>query len=201
MNIKHLITLSLATVLLLPPVFSSSVLLPSVQAAPTKPPKACTAKEYRQFDFWLGQWEVKDNNAKVVGSSHIQSILAGCGLSESWTSASGNKGVSYNFYDNTVGQWHQTWIDAQGGALYLDGQFSDGKMVLQGKTPDKKGGFTLQKISWTLLPDKRVTQYWQTSSDDGKTWTDAFLGFYSKQTPSKQAPSKQAPIKQAAKKP
>lgn len=152
-----------------------------VQAADQKPPAACVSKEYRQFDFWLGNWTVKGGKGKVVGHSQIASIVNGCGLSESWTSASGNHGVSYNFFDNSTGHWHQTWIDVQGSALYLNGNFSDGKMVLTGETTDKKGVKTGQKISWSKLPDGRVKQHWEISKDNGKSWSDAFVGYYSKQ--------------------
>jgi hypothetical protein len=115
-------------------------------SAPAKP-ASCTTKEYRQFDFWLGDCSVKDDKGKLLGHNKIKAILNGCALSESWTSAAGNPGNSYNFYDKATKQWHQTWIDAQDDALYLNGKLTNGKMVLQGKTPDSKGVITLQRIS------------------------------------------------------
>ncbi|MFT4927670.1 MAG: hypothetical protein ACI8WB_003783 [Phenylobacterium sp.] len=153
------------------------------QTAPTTPPPACQTKEYRQFDFWLGQWQVKDGKGNIVGHSKITSIVKGCAISENWTSAGGNHGVSYNFYDNTVNQWHQTWIDVQGSALYLDGSFDQQKaaMVLSGETINAKGVKTLQRISWSQLADASVKQHWQTSTDGGKNWADAFVGYYFKQ--------------------
>jgi hypothetical protein len=38
---------------------------PPAVAAP-KPP-ACIAPEHRQFDFWLGEWEVRGPAGKLVG--------------------------------------------------------------------------------------------------------------------------------------
>lgn len=57
------------------------------QTAPTnaqrkRPPPACTAAEYRQFDFWIGDWQVFDKTGKQVGTSHIEAILGGCVIAE-----------------------------------------------------------------------------------------------------------------------
>ena len=91
----------------------------------------------------------------------------------------GVPGVSYNFYDAAEKKWHQTWVDQTGGALYLDGGLVDGKMVLSGNRPGKDGN-TVQRITWTPLDDGRVKQHWEVSKDDGKSWSDAFVGFYKK---------------------
>ena len=140
--------------------------------------KACSAPEYRQFDFWIGDWDVYSAKDQLVGHNKIFPILDGCALSENWTNVKGIPGVSYNFYDSAKGQWHQTWISQTGGALYLNGHFVDGKMVLSGETKGKDGKVTIQRITWTPLADGSVKQHWQVSKDDGKTWTDAFVGFY-----------------------
>ena len=146
--------------------------------------KPCTSAPYRHFDFWLGRWKVLDESGKHVGDSNIQSIMNGCAISEQWTSVSGYRGVSYNFYDRSKQQWHQTWIGVDGNPLYLDGKLiTDNsvskKMVLQGQTKAKDGKILKQKITWTLLIDGRVSQHWQVSKDQGKTWSDSFFGFYS----------------------
>ncbi len=137
--------------------------------------KTCSSPEYRQFDFWIGDWEVKDANGKVVGFNKILPILDGCALSENWTSVNGNPGVSTNFYDKSTKQWHQTWIDNSGGSLYLNGKLIDGVMVLTDKAENSD---SIQKISWTLLDDGRVKQHWQSSKNKGETWADVFVGFY-----------------------
>ena len=149
-------------------------------ASASAPNKPCSAAEYRAFDFWIGEWEVKDANNKVVGHNKIFPILNGCALSENWTSVKGNTGVSYNFYDRAEQKWHQTWVDQSGGALYLNGNLNDSQMTLAGTRPNAQGNPTLHKISWTPLDDGRVKQQWKSSSDKGKTWNDIFVGFYSK---------------------
>ncbi len=140
----------------------------------------CQSAEHKQFDFWIGDWEVKDSSGKLVGHNSIFPILNGCALSENWTSAAGNNGVSYNFFDKSSKQWHQTWIDDSGSPLYLNGSYINNQMVLQGEQTNAQGSTSLHKITWTLLDDGRVSQYWQLSNDEGKTWNDIFLGFYNR---------------------
>jgi hypothetical protein len=139
--------------------------------------KACGSPEHRQFDFWIGDWEVKNAAGKIVGTNKITSILDGCALSENWTSAAGNPGVSTNFYDKKTKLWHQTWVDNSGGTLYLNGELVNGVMVLTDKADNND---SIQKISWTPLEDGKVKQHWESSKDNGRTWTDVFVGFYQK---------------------
>ena len=49
---------------------------------PAKKPPACTAAEFHQFDFWVGDWEVTSPQGKAAGSNHIESVLDGCAISE-----------------------------------------------------------------------------------------------------------------------
>ena len=144
--------------------------------------KSCTGPEHRQFDFWLGEWDVFDEAGELVGHNHIYPVLEGCALSENWTSVNGSPGKSYNFYDAAENKWHQTWIDQSGGALYLDGGLVDGSMVLSGPRPAEKGGSEIHRITWTQLKDGSVKQHWQSSSDGATQWQDVFVGYYRKKT-------------------
>ena len=146
-----------------------------------KQPPGCTAPEHRQFDFWLGDWVVRGPAGKVVGENHLTSLHKGCVVQENWTGTGGFTGSSLNAYDATRKKWHQTWMDVSGGILLLEGEFAEGRMQLSGKSPpDAQGMIALQRITWTPLPDGRVRQHWETSSDVGRTWTTAFDGYYSK---------------------
>ena len=140
--------------------------------------KPCAAPQYRQFDFWLGSWDVTEKG-KAAGTNRIESILGGCALHESWQGAGGSRGNSINFYDAPRGLWHQTWIDAAGNGLVLEGRYENGAMRLEGKRPGAAPGTTdLHRITWTPLADGKVRQLWETSSDNGKTWTEVFDGLY-----------------------
>lgn len=145
---------------------------------PASPP-ACAAPEHRQFDFWIGTWDVTLPNGKVAGTNRIEPILGGCALRESWTGASGGAGTSYNVYDRSRKVWHQTWVDARGNLLQLEGGFAGGRMTLQGETVDSTGSKEQQRIVWTPIAAGEVRQLWE-SSRDGATWTVVFDGRYRK---------------------
>ena len=153
------------------------------QTAPAAKPPPCGAAAHRQFDFWLGQWEVRDPTGKVVGHNRIEAAHGGCALIEHWTSVQGVTGTSVNIYDRDRRQWHQTWVDSGGGLLQLDGGRSDAAMVLVGDAfdADAPGRTSRQRITWTPQADGRVRQLWESSSDGGKTWTVVFDGLYARQ--------------------
>jgi hypothetical protein len=149
-------------------------------ASNTKLP-SCAAAEYRQFDFWQGDWDVRDASGKIVGRNRIVPLQGGCALQENWTGAGGVSGTSLNIYDNDRRRWHQTWIDNSGGLLQLDGGIVNGAMVLRGESisADAPSKTVLQRITWTPQPDGRVRQLWESSIDAGKTWSIIFDGIYS----------------------
>ena len=147
-----------------------------------QPPRDCTAAEHRQFDFWVGDWDVQHASGKPAGHNRITSIHGGCALHEEWRGTSGFSGSSLNVFDRERKRWHQTWVDSSGGLLRLDGVFADGAMTLSGTTaeagpPEKR---TLQRIRWTPQPDGRVRQLWEASDNDGRDWRVVFDGWYSK---------------------
>jgi hypothetical protein len=148
------------------------------------PPKlpACTTAEHRQFDFWIGRWEVFTPDGKKAGDNHIEAIDGGCALIERWRGNGGFTGTSLNSWDAQARQWRQHWIDNQGGLLQLTGGLESGSMVLasNGPDPEKPAALLRQRIRWTLLPDSAVRQHWQTSRDDGATWATEFDGRYVK---------------------
>lgn len=150
----------------------------AAQSAPT--PAQCREPEYRQFDFWVGEWDVTLPDGKTAGHNRIEPILGGCALRESWTGAGGLAGTSYNVYDRSRKVWHQTWVDGQGNLLQLEGGFASGRMTLQGETVDSAGAKARQRIIWEPTGPGGVRQLWETSSDGGATWTVAFDGRYRK---------------------
>jgi hypothetical protein len=150
------------------------------QPAPAAPPRQdCTAPEHRQFDFWIGEWDVVAQGT-TAGRNRISADLKGCVIVENWTAKGGGRGSSLNFYDRITRVWYQSWIDEQGGALLLKGGLRDGRMVLQSEpVPNPKGDSTVQRITWT--PEENgLRQLWESSADGGKTWKSVFDGKYVK---------------------
>lgn len=150
---------------------------PSPSPSPFVSP--CLAPEYRQFDFWVGDWDVLDPAGNVVGTNNITREYDGCVVQEHWEARGPQKqvGSSFNTYNPATRQWHQTWVDSTGGFLLLGGGFADGRMVLSGDMTNKRGRLR-HRIAWTPQSDGRVRQFWETSADNGKTWKPAFDGLY-----------------------
>lgn len=144
----------------------------------------CAAPEFRQFDFWLGEWDVVNAAGATLGKNTITRVHGGCVLQEQWGSAKGNTGSSVSFYDPRTKKWHQFWVDSSGLAwLSYDrdgnpatarGTFHDGMMEMISDPATRP----LVRGTWRLLPDGRVRQAFEQSNDGGKTWKLSFEGFY-----------------------
>lgn len=150
-------------------------------AAPPSPAPACSAPEHRQFDFWVGEWEVRDAQGQLAGTNTITRILGGCALHEAWRGNGGMSGSSLNAFDAGRRQWHQTWVDDQGGLLVLDGGYADGKMVMSsGQVPSRRepGVLITHRITWERLGEGKLRQLWEASRDGGKSWNTVFDGTY-----------------------
>ncbi len=132
-----------------------------------------------QFDFWLGSWEVYDPAGRRVGTNRISALFGGLALMEEWEGDGAVSGRSLNAWDAGRDAWHQTWMDSSGSTLLLDGGLEDGSMVMEGSAPSGPDGqpWDRHRITWTPSPDgAQVRQLWETSSDDGSSWSVAFDG-------------------------
>lgn len=128
--------------------------------------------EYRQFDFWIGEWAPQNVQGVTVGTSSIQLILKDCIIFENWNTPV-SSGKSFNLYDSKDGKWHQTWVDGAGNMVNYVGGLVDGKMVLLSETLTN-GKKSIGKMTFSKLPDGNVRQHGENSTDDGKTWTTTF---------------------------
>jgi hypothetical protein len=133
---------------------------------------SCSAPTYRQFDFWLGEWDIVGADGKKTGDDKVVQILGGCALQETWTGTKSGQGMSISAYDPATRRWHQTLVDDSGAVLTLEGDFADGKMVLIGRRPSQKekGVTIVHRIAWTPTADHRVRQQWEASTNEGRTW-------------------------------
>ncbi len=143
--------------------------------------------ENRQFDFWLGSWDVFGPAGRQVGTNTITALCGGSVLQEEWAGLGGVEGRSLNSWDALRGRWHQTWMDSTGSTLLLDGGIRDGVMVLEGSLPsaEDSGGVELHRVSWTPSDDgTEVRQFWESSADGGQSWLTVFDGRYRRRTSS-----------------
>ena len=158
---------------------------PSVAAGPPPTPPPCaSAARNRQFDFWLGTWDVYPSAAPIatappIGVNVITSIEGGCVLLEMWTDSRGGTGRSFNWYDTNLRTWRQLWLDQGGNTLdYTSGEYRDGAMRFSGWTIGPQGRRVEQKLTFFNIDRDTVRQLFEASRDSGRTWQPTFDGRY-----------------------
>lgn len=144
--------------------------------------KPCNDPVYRQFDFWVGEWEAFNPKGNKGGDSKISIILDSCIILEEWTSAGTTQqgikymGKSFNTYNRSTKQWQQTWVDNVGGSTeFLRGERSDGKIIFYAdKVVGPKGEIFMRRLTFTKLSGDKVRQFGERSDDQGKTWATEY---------------------------
>ena len=132
-------------------------------------------QRYREFDFWLGDWDVRPTGQPPAGPPSRNTITSdedGCVLTEHWESPSGSKGRSFNIFDRSYGVWRQTWVDNIGGQHDYKGSLKDGNMVFVGDTPAPNGqlGRIPTRLTFFKIGKDTVRQFSEISNDSGRTW-------------------------------
>ncbi|CAG0996105.1 hypothetical protein BURK1_02546 [Burkholderiales bacterium] len=152
---------------------AAMVAVPAASAAP------CDAPAYREFDFWLGEWNVRTPDGRLAGVNRIEREYGGCVLHERYDTGKGYRGESLNTWDAARKVWHQAWVDSSGTLLLLEGRLAAGSMLLEGQTIEPDGRATRHRITWTPDAGGSVRQLWE-STDANGTWTVAFDGRYTR---------------------
>lgn len=161
------------------PVTAGAQQPPPAQQAP---PPACDAMD-RQFDFWVGVWDVyRTGTDQRIAGSVIESVAQGCAITEHWMPGDRSGGVSISAYDRGAGNWRQMWVGQRGGWVEFRGGVVDGAMVItaQQERPDSQGVMrgVLTRMTYTPNPDGSVRQQVHGSSDGGVTWNASFDATY-----------------------
>jgi ketosteroid isomerase-like protein len=141
--------------------------------AETSEPPSCSAPVYRQFDFWLGEWDVFEQGGSIKeAEATVSRVQSGCGLREQYKSTGGSGGESLSMYDSSAAEWQQTWVSSHGQVVVIHGNLNGPAMILSG-TDHSGSGSRLVRGVWK--PDAEgVRETAERSSDGGKTWTPWF---------------------------
>jgi hypothetical protein len=142
---------------------------------------ACNRDQYRQFDFWLGQWNIFNPAEVQTGTSVISRDLDGCVITEDFIGSGGGAGMSLNAYDAATGKWYQTFVDNLIGNFRISGGLVGDEMVMTGLQPIFQPGVGVvdrdTKVTWTPNADGSVHQVVENSFDGGPVQT-GFDGLY-----------------------
>ncbi len=147
----------------------------AIASAQNKAPKPCSSAEAHQFDFWLGDWNVKwklKDGTEKSGSNHVINLFDGCIIEENFNGNPGNnlEGKSFSVYNSNEKVWKQTWVDNYGAYLDFTGNFGNGKMILSHQTITPKGENVQQRMVYYNISKNDFDWNWESSSDNGKTW-------------------------------
>lgn len=133
----------------------------------------CDAPEFRQFDFWVGDWDLawKEGDKPKKGRNTITGILNGCAIAENFRSGAPENfdGLSHSTWDRDAKQWKQSWVDNTGAWLDFTGGWQDGKMVL-GREAEKDGKRWRQRMVFHAIGKDALKWNWERSDDQGRTW-------------------------------
>ena len=169
----------LALLLARPPVCSAQ----SVAATTNPPPPVETDPAYHQLDFWLGDWEAVDaSTGQVDGHDRIEKVLRGAAVIENWSDRNGHEGKSWFYYYRPEKRWKQVWV-TDAGAIKEKALIEvrpDGGVRFAGEIPLRDGRRILDQTTLTPLPDGRVHQVIQQSSDGGVTWRTGYEAYYTR---------------------
>ena len=159
---------------------------PAPTAAPPRPD--CSAAAHRQFDFWVGDWDVVPNGAppqpgRQPARNTVTKIEDGCVLLEQWRAPT-STGRSFNIYDRSRGEWHQTWVDNAGGLHEYWGRLVGDAMVFHGSMPSPSNPAVRLRVRLTFfdLADGRVRQFSERLNADG-TWSVNYDLMYTRRAP------------------
>lgn len=126
-----------------------------------RPGDPCATGPHRDFDFWVGEWDVTNNATGQEGSTNrVENLLDGCLIAENWTAANGNRGRSLNSYDADAGMWRQTWVPANPlGIIRMGGGLdAEGVMTMDGERVTATGIAILDHYEWEVVEPGVVEQ-------------------------------------------
>jgi hypothetical protein len=155
------------------------------------PAKACSAPEFRQLDFWVGDWNLSysQGEGKPRGTAHnviSKTSYGNCVISEAFTMP-GFTGMSVSTYHKHVGKWRQTWVDDQGGYYDLaGGPAKEGENYdfgLELVHPEGMQAPYLRMI-WQIKDADHLVWRWQGKKKGDPNWTDRWVIDYERVTPS-----------------
>lgn len=170
----------LAAMLAGPAIAQQAAAPPPPPPSPQAPP-SCDSDAYRAFDFWVGEWEVRQPDGSGNSHNSIQPINRGCALLENYSMGGVSAGQSYNFYDSVRGTWSQLWL-SPGAIIRMEGPAVEpGALTMTGTiTYGNQPAPRPFMGRWTARDDGTVLQeFWERNPESGE-WGVWFTGIYTR---------------------
>ena len=159
--------------------------------------------ESRQFDFWIGEWDVLNRNRPAEDSrwydtgtatARVYPVVAGCGLVEHWRGhAYGDflVGFSLQAFNPQLGQWDLVllWPNSGPGRFgELAGGFrhSRGEFYSRGLTAE--GDTTITRFTFSDVTPNSLRWQDGLSTDAGLSWNSSWIQEFTRREPLYQGP-------------
>jgi hypothetical protein len=141
----------------------------------------CTSPECRQFDFWVGDWDLVYSDT-MHAQNHITKDMNGCVTHEHFDDpANKYKGESWSVYNPQTKLWQQTWVDNLGAYIALTGKFENNAMTLLTQPKPYKDGKTIQnRMVYKNITSVSFDWVWEATTDEGKSWQPNWVIHYTR---------------------
>lgn len=143
-------------------------------------------KNFRKFDFWVGEWEVYAGGGKgpKIAESTISLSNGDCAVLENYRPLGGLPGGnSISYYDSQDKKWKQEWVAGNGSVShYIEPENpSKGDLQIIAESFNAQSGKSLLMMSYFDNKEEgSVKQLMEISNDQGTTWRTVFNGLYRK---------------------
>ncbi len=158
---------------------------PSLLAARSpRPPlrsKACAAPEHRQFDFWIGEWEVSHSDGALPATTASSRSSAAACSRRSWTRRQGWLAAPATM--PTTGRGARGTRPGWTTAAWCSGSMAPSPTAgwcSAGETRDTSGAPVLNRITWQETGPGRSGSSGRRPEDGGGTWTRGLRWTYRK---------------------
>ena len=151
--------------------------------------EAFADKKHRQFDFWIGVWDVNLRIHQEDGSwedqikseAHIYPILDGKAILELWNETSreeGIKGFSLRYFREDLQKW-ELWLNWPGpnrsGTSSLNGQFRHGRGEFFSTQMVDDSTELISRYTFCDITKNSLRWDDAYSRDGGKTWSNNWI--------------------------
>lgn len=177
--------------------------------APADTVSACDFPEARQFDFWIGEWDVLNRYRVDDGTwaeagratNKVFAILDGCAIVELWDGYLGRnhfRGFSVRAYDREEDAWVLVlnWPAPNRPQFFtLQGGFRHGRGEFVRESSDSAGNPL--RIRYTFSDITPTSLRWNdgTSHDGGRSWETRWIMEFNRRDPIKDLPLVNLPLR------
>lgn len=145
----------------------------------------CSTGEYRQLDFWVGDWELEftnpDGSIARAENRITRDEFGDCVIAEHFRHAGGAPGggnydgASFSMFDRQTGRWRQMWVENGGTTVTLEGgPVSGQRHVFELRSTEPRGATPrMMRMIWEDVTPTSLTWRWQAQQSDG-SWSDSW---------------------------